>query len=217
MANGFTVQASYTYAKTMEATGFLNGADPVPAEMISSVDRPHYLALTSIYELPIGRGRALAGGISKLADFFVGGWQVQGMYRFQSGPPLGFSNPLFNGSCAGWKDIALPAGERSYKRWFNTDCFNRTSSQQLSYNLNTTPSMFSWLRGDALSVLDLSAIKKFKIRERVGLEFRMEFMNSTNRVWLGNPNTSPTSGNFGSINAENSAPRRVYWSGRLTF
>jgi hypothetical protein len=68
-----------------------------------------------------------------------------------------------------------------------------------------------------LNVLDLAGHKKFQITERVGLEMRWEFMNATNHVWLGAPNTSPTSGAFGQATTEQSAPRRVYWSGHLTF
>jgi len=68
-----------------------------------------------------------------------------------------------------------------------------------------------------LSVMDLSGIKKFRISERVNLEMRWEFLNALNHVWLGAPNTTPTSGAFGQAGTEQSAPRRVYWSGHLTF
>jgi hypothetical protein len=216
MANGFTVQASYTYSKAMEATTFLNPGDPVPTRQISSLDRPHYFALSSIYELPIGRGKALLGSSSRVVDILAGGWQVEAMYRFQSGPPLGFSNALLNGSCT-WRDIALPADQRSWNHWFNTGCFVTAANQQLANNLVTMPTLFSWLRADGLSVADFSGIKRFKLAEKMSLEFKLEFLNALNRVWLGGPSTSPTSGTFGIINAEQSAPRRVYWSGHLTF
>ncbi len=217
MANGFTVQAAYTFSKAMEASSFLNPGDDNPTRMIASVDRPHYLALSAIYELPIGRGRRLLGNISRPVDILVGGWQVDAMYRFQSGPPLGFNNALLNSSCSSWKGIALPADQRNWTKWFNTDCFERASGKQLSNNLVTMPSMFSWLRGDGLSVADFSGIKRFRLGERVALEFKAEVMNVTNRVWLGNPDMSPTSGSFGQMRAEQSAPRRLYWSGHLTF
>jgi hypothetical protein len=217
MSNGFTMQLSYTYSKAMDASSFLNAADPVPTEMIASVDRPHYFSLSSIYELPIGRGRLLASHMPRIADILLGGWQLQGVYRFQSGPPLGFSNALLNGSCSGWKDIPLPSDQRNYKKWFNTGCFVTPSNQQLASNLVTMPSRFSWLRGDALAVLDVAGIKRFKLNERVSLEFKLEVQNALNREWLGSVTTSPTSGSFGQSGAEQSAPRRAYWSGRVTF
>jgi hypothetical protein len=184
--------------------------------MISSVDRPHYLALSAIYELPIGHGKALLGNSSRAVNIFLGGWQFEAMYRFQSGPPLGFSNALLNGSCT-WRDIALPASQRSWSRWFNTGCFVTAANQQLANNLVTMPTLFSWLRGDALSVADFSGIKRFRLAEKVSLEFKLEVLNAMNRVWLGSPSTTPTSGSFGIVNAEQSAPRRVYWSGHVSF
>ena len=102
-------------------------------------------------------------------------------------------------------------------KWFNTSCFNTNSSQQFSNNLITLPARFSYIRGMALDVLDLSGIKKFKVNERVAIEMRWEFLNATNHVWLGAPNTSPTAGNFGQAGAEQSSPRRAYWSGHITF
>ena len=215
-ANGFTAQGSYTWSKTMGATGFLNAGDPVPTKMISSLDYPHYLALSGIYQLPIGRGRLLLGGSSKTVDSLLGGWQIEGVYRFQSGPPLGFGNALLNGSCT-WKQIALPADQRSIYKEFNTSCFVTASNLQLSNNLVTMPSLFSYIRGPALSVADLSGIKRFTLRDRFGVEFRLEFLNAFNTVWMGGINTTPTSAAFGQAATENSSPRRVQWSGRLTF
>lgn len=218
MAKGLTAQLSYTYSKAMEATSFLNGGDPVPSEMIASVDRPHYLAASAIYELPIGRGRALLGRAPRIVDALAGGWQIQGVYRFQSGEPLGFTNPLIDWSkCSSFRDVALPSDQRNYKRWFNTDCFVRASSLQLSYNLQTVPPRWSWLRGDALNVMDLGGIKRFKLTERMSLEFKLEVLNALNREWLGSFANNPTSGTFGQAGREQSAPRRVYWSGRLEF
>lgn len=217
MSSGFTMQLSYTYSKAMDASSFLNAGDPVPAEMIASVDRPHYFSLSSIYELPIGRGRALFRQMPRVADILLGGWQLQGVYRFQSGPPLGFSNALLNSSCSSWKDIPLPSDQRSYGKWFKTGCFVTAANQQLASNLVTMPLRFSWLRGDALNVLDLAGIKRLKLNERISLEFKLEVQNALNREWLGSVSTNPTSGTFGQSGAEQSAPRRVYWSGRLSF
>jgi hypothetical protein len=113
--------------------------------------------------------------------------------------------------------IALPADQRNYLKWFNTSCFNTNSSQQLANNLITLPARFSYIRGMALNVADLSGMKRFKISERVNVEMRWEFLNAFNHVWLGAPNTSPTSGAFGQSGTEQSSPRRVYWSGHITF
>jgi len=104
--NGLTATGTYTWSKDMDATSFLNPGDAVPTRMISSLDRTHYLALSAIYELPIGRGHFLLGNSSKILNTILGGWQLEGVYRYQSGQALGFGNALLNGSCNGWTGIA---------------------------------------------------------------------------------------------------------------
>jgi len=41
-----------------------------------------------VYQLPIGRGKKVAGNISRVADVVVGGWEVTGITTFQTGFPF---------------------------------------------------------------------------------------------------------------------------------
>lgn len=63
---------------------------------ISPSDVPHSFVINYLYELPFGRGRRLLnrGGI---VNVLVGGWQINGVQRYQSGAPLILfnSNPSF--------------------------------------------------------------------------------------------------------------------------
>jgi len=95
---------SYTWSKTMEATGFLNSTDTRLEEVISTQDRTHRLAVVWLYELPFGRGKRFLGGNAAVSRV-VGGWQVQGIYTAQSGAALGFGNVIFLGDL---KNIPLP-------------------------------------------------------------------------------------------------------------
>jgi hypothetical protein len=216
-AKGFTGTFVFTWQNDMEATSFLNAGDPLPEKLPATTDFPVYFSASGLYELPIGHGHRLLASSSKVVNALLGGWQIDGVYRYQSGPPLGFGDALLNGTCPTWASIALPSDQRNYLGWFNTSCFNTNSAQQLSNNLITLPARFSYIRGMPLSVMDLSGIKKFRVSERISIEMRWEFLNALNHVWLGAPNTTPTSGAFGQAGTEQSAPRRVYWSGHLTF
>ena len=44
-AKGYTLQASFTHSKFMQATEYLNPADPLPARVISDQDYPNRLAI----------------------------------------------------------------------------------------------------------------------------------------------------------------------------
>src|SRR5215510_13878243 len=78
-------QASYTHSKFMQATEYLNPADPLPTEVISDTDYPNRFAMSAIFELPFGKGRMFLGDANGFVSRLVSGWQIQGVYTYQSG------------------------------------------------------------------------------------------------------------------------------------
>lgn len=206
-SRGYTFQMAYTWSKAMEAISFLNSVDVMPYESISDLDRPHRIAVSGIYELPFGRKRKYGANMPAALNLVAGGWQLNAVIIYQSGQALGFGNAIFNGNI---KDIALASDQRNADRWFNTGSgFNRTASQQLSFNLRGFPLRFSGIRGDSQHRWDISALKNFQIRESVRLQFRAEAFNALNHTILNNPNTSPTSTAFGVITGT-AAPARTF-------
>lgn len=108
--NGFTAITAYTYSKTMEATQYLNAADPTPYRVISTIDRPHNLAVSGIYEMPVGTGKRLLGNANRPVNAFIGGWQLNGVFELTSGQPLEFGNVLFQGD---FSKLVLPSNQRT--------------------------------------------------------------------------------------------------------
>jgi hypothetical protein len=215
-SRGFTFQISYTWSKTMEAAEFLNPTDPRPYESISSLDRTHRFVGSGIWEVPVGRGRLWGNSMPRALDFVVGGWQLNGIVQKQSGPPLGFGDvfTLFTGNP---DDIVLPKSERSVDRWFNTDAgFNKNTAQQLGSNIRTSPLRFSGIRADGQSRWDFSAIKSFRVTERVVTQFRAECLNAFNHPNLSTPNTTPTNSAFGTITGQD-VPRSWQMSLKVSF
>jgi hypothetical protein len=203
MAAGLTSSVSYTWSKLMEARTYLNAGDPRPEEVISDQDRTQRLAVTWLYELPFGRGKRF------------GGWQVQGIYTAQSGPPLGFGNAIFTGSLA---SVALPNSQRTVERWFNTDAgFNKVSAQQLANNLVTLSSRFSGIRGDGGNNWDMSLIKNTTITEKIQLQLRGEAINALNHPQFLPPNTTPTSSAFGQVTDTWTWPRVIQFGLKVLF
>jgi len=199
--SGYTLGLNYTFSRFEEATEFLNGADPAPIRQISNQDVPHRLSVSGIFEVPIGRGRRFASNAHPVTDALVGGWQLQGIYTYQTGFPIGnFGNLLFTGN---FEDIALPADQRTLTRWFNADAgFNKVSTQQLGSNVRTFPMRFDFLRADNVNNFDLSMIKNVNLSKGRMLQVRLEALNGLNHPLFPGPggnSLTPTSVQFGSI------------------
>lgn len=118
LSKGYTIGASYTYSRFTQATELLNQDDISPTEVISDQDYPHRFSLSAIYELPFGAGHRFLTGANAVVSKIVSGWQVQGVYAYQSGTPLSFGNAIYNGDP---KDIKLD--KKSVEKWFNNSGF----------------------------------------------------------------------------------------------
>jgi hypothetical protein len=150
-----------------------------------------------------------------MANKIIGGWQVQGIYTAQSGPPLGFGNAIFVGNL---KDIELPVGERTVERWFNTDAgFERNPQRQLDRNFRQFDVRFTGIRGDGGNNWDLSIMKNTTIREGITTQFRAEAINAFNHPQFLSPNTTPTSQAFGQVTGEWTWPRVIQFGFKILF
>ncbi len=216
-AAGFTVGASYTFSHFEEATEFLNAADPAPTRVVSSQDVPHKLAVNGILELPFGRGKWLGGDASPAVNVLLGGWQIQGIYSYQSGFPIGFGNIIFTGNL---DDVALPARQRSVQRWFNIDAgFNKNSAEQLASNVRTFPLRLDSVRTGPINNVDLSILKNTTFAGGKTVQLRLEALNAFNHPLFPAPNTNPTAVGFGTINpsTQSNYARRVQVMAKFLF
>lgn len=101
--NGLNLLASYTYSKTLtDADSALpafvafsgggsvqNSYNLNSEKALSYQDIPHTFVVSYIYELPVGKGKKFLNK-SGVVDKVLGGWQVGGVQRYQSGQPLAF-------------------------------------------------------------------------------------------------------------------------------
>jgi hypothetical protein len=198
-SKGYTIQGAYTWSKSMSADSFLNSSDPMPYESVSSLDRLHRLTGSGIWELPFGKGRRFGANMPGAIELFAGGWQLGGVYQYQSGAPLGFGQALYIGDSS---TIVLDSDKRNADNWFNTTVFNRNSAQQLASNINTSPTRYSNIRSDSQRRVDLTAKKIFRLSEQFQMIFRADTFNARNEVVLNNPNTAPTNSSFGKITGQ---------------
>jgi hypothetical protein len=213
---GLLLQTNYTWSKTLEAIDYLNPTDSRPEHVVSNLDRPHRISIVGMYELPFGKGRRFASNARGVLEHIIGGWQMQGDWQLQSGPPLAWGNVIYSGN---FTDIALPADKRSVRQWFNTSGFERTASKQLVSNIRYFPSKISAVRGDGINIADLSLFKTFALREKLKLQLRGEAEGVMNHPNFDLPNMTPNNSLFGVISttATNQEERRIFVGLKLLF
>ncbi|MCL4851343.1 MAG: carboxypeptidase regulatory-like domain-containing protein [Bryobacteraceae bacterium] len=212
---GYTFMGAWTWAKNMEATGFLNPFDARPERVISAQDRTHRITFSGIYELPFGHGRRFLPNTSRLLGLAVDGWQLGGVYQFQTGEPLGLGDFIYYGDAT---QIVLPRSERDRLHWFNTAGFETNTARQRASAVRYQSSRFAGLRAAPVNVLDLSAIKKGRITERFSFELRAEALSALNHQIFDVPNTSASAGTFGTVTATKGfSNRRIQFGLYLRF
>jgi hypothetical protein len=73
------------------------------------------------------------------------------------------------------------------------------------------------LRGPHATVFDFSLMRDFRIREKMGLQFRWEVFNLTNTPMFSLPNSNLSSGSVGTITSLAGDPRVMQAALRLSF
>ena len=107
--SGFSFDFNYTYAHSLdtasgtEAAGgtttssainsgaslILNPLDLKQNRGSSDFDVRHLINANFVYQLPFGTGKQFFGNTGKLANAFLGGWTLTGIYRWNTGFPIG--------------------------------------------------------------------------------------------------------------------------------
>jgi len=231
---GFTLLTSYTWSKTIEEVTFLNDSDTDYERRISENDIPHRVVVSGVWELPFGKGRQWGDGAPGVVRAVLGGWQMQGIYQYQSGRPINLEsrNVYFNGDPS---TLRARITGNTVNGTFDTSGFyfhdaavqtngvddpakQRADSRiNLANNIRTLPSRLPGFRGQPLNLWDLSLIKNFSITEKVKFQLRGEFLNAFNHPQFADPNTDPKSSDFGKTTGQNNLPRNVQIGLKVVF
>ncbi len=221
-SQGLTFLVAYTFSKTIgdvdsnsgpnagaenaifAGSFFQDYYNPQAQRSVTSSDIPHVVSLSYTYELPIGPGKRFlnkGGAVGKV----VGGWEVSGIQKYQSGRPIhieydafgssnpynaqdGFSfrpnivpgqpfkNPAYNPSCSG--PVQVTTGRNSCQFYINPAAFVAPPPGQFG----NAPNLISSLRMPAYFDEDFSISKRIPLYENVDLQFQANFFNALNRV-----------------------------------
>ncbi|MFN0105519.1 MAG: carboxypeptidase regulatory-like domain-containing protein [Bryobacteraceae bacterium] len=213
-SRGFLFEGSYTWSKMIDdGDSHQNTYDVAASRSLSSQDIAHRFVGSVLYDLPIGRGRALDTGGSKLANLLVGGWQVNGILSYQSGVPLALSANNTSGLFAArtQPNSTGASGKKSGPVQERLDAYLDPTvyTQPAAFTFGNLPRYLPDVRTDMTKNWDLSIFKQFQITEKIRTQVRAEFFNALNHPIFGSPNTTVTSGAFGAITSQANSPRQI--------
>ncbi|MEZ5403396.1 MAG: TonB-dependent receptor [Bryobacteraceae bacterium] len=233
-SRGLSFLGNYTWAKFIDdvesgselggATN--NGYTHIEARRLnkglSGSDIRHRIALSSLYDLPVGKGRQIPIDNAVL-NHVIGGWTVGGILEARSGAPYGVveqTNRLNTFSDSQRpnliRDPNLDAGRsrgEKVAQYFDTSAF-----QSPGVGILGTAGKVNGL-GPGFFGFDASIQKLFQLNERFGLTFRTDIVNLPNVPAFALPNQSNGNGAFGRIGAiaTGSTAREIQLSLRLAW
>lgn len=231
-SKGLTSAFMYTGAKSDEADVYYNQFDATPTRRPADQVRPHRIAWSGTYEIPVGKGRAVVreGFLSHL----VGNWNVGWVYQRQSGAPTDWGNRFFYGDLDNIEALFKSDEMRSkdIHLWFDPSITfrgtgdipsgfqgfeGRSNQQPGEYHVRMFPYRLRSLLQDGIRNWDLKVERMFPITESARARFSVDMLNATNRTNFANPNTDPTSGNFGRVTAQRGLSRVIQFNLRVEF
>jgi hypothetical protein len=244
--HGMQFDAYYTFAKSLdlgsdaERTGptstsfggyfsqIINVYNPKGNRGPSDFDVRHAVTINALGALPFGRGRLIGSGVSRLADAFIGGWNLTGLTHWTSGLPFSSIDGL--GWNTDWADQSwnvatgpIQSGGHAHDSGGQPNAFKSQSTAIANirppYAGQTGQRNF--YRGDGYFSVDTGVSKIFPITEMKQVKFAWEIFNTTNSVRFdpasvsNNPFGNP--GSYGRYTALLNQGRRMQGSLRFSF
>src|SRR5215472_3360961 len=212
---------AYTYSRSQDNTSSLtdvlpNAYDDRSYWGLSDFDRTDVLVINYIYKLPFFKSRR------DLAGYALGGWEISGIYQYQSGTPFSVrtSQDIAGVGTGSGSQFWTQTGDSSISTgdftpsglvWFKTSVF----TQPAAGTCGTQPR--NNLRNPSFWTTDASLRKNFPIHERLTMQFRFDVFDFLNHPNWGGPNSTPTSGAFGTITSKTNDDRQLQLALKMIF
>jgi Carboxypeptidase regulatory-like domain len=246
-----TFDLNYTFSKSMDnASGLqqdslfgyssliLNPLDPNLTRSVSDFDVRHIINANAVWQVPLGRGRRFLTDAPSVVNGVLGGWQISGIFRANSGLP-----------------VRPPIDQAQWATNWNTQSFGvRVTPIQSapSFDGPNGPNLFpdpeaayrsfrnaragevgdrNSLRLPHYWTMDLGLSKSFDMpwSENHKLQFRAEAFNVTNTQHMGtiqlgrvfgldvDPSLTAPQDNFGTFSGIQGTPRVLQFGFRYSF
>ncbi len=204
-SRGLQANLAYTFSKSFDVAssfeGELNPLDFHSTYSLSQFDSRHRLVLSYVWELPVPKYSGFKGGV-------LNGWDVSGIYTYQSGFPIRITSSSDNElmysaffEYPGEPDQIAPFRTLNPKSnggyWFDSTAFTEDTTLGRIGNAKRTICC-----GPPINNFDFALHKVLPIGGSEGkrFEFRSEFFNLFNHTQFNNPDGNITDGSdFGRI------------------
>ncbi|HXJ93259.1 MAG TPA: carboxypeptidase regulatory-like domain-containing protein [Terriglobia bacterium] len=196
-----------------------------------------------IYDLPFGHGRHYASNLNWAEDALLGGWEFTGIYRYNSGFPIGLGIPGDFANAGQRSNGQRPnyvGGTQNLSNYTNDPTNPNNGIRIINVNAYSLPEncssgnctlangtyQFGTLgrnttTGPHFSNFDLGLFKNFPFREgKNSLQFRAEFFNAFNIHDFGGPNGTCCEANnasFGDTTSTQQSARIIQFALKLYF
>lgn len=239
-SKGFQFDANYTWSHAIDnqssitnavSEGLIfNALDLNAGKGDADFDIRHLFNANGIWDLPVGRGRALGGNMNKWLDAVIGNWTISGIFTARSGLPQTAYTNAWSVTVFTAADAGVPAiltGDRSV---FKSNIRDEGTGIQyfadpaavqaaLRYPRHGEVGNRNIFRSPSFWNIDAAVSKRFRMpwSENHRLTIRAEAYNLTNSNFFSGPNLTFGSTNFGRITTSQSAPRELQFAIRYDF
>ncbi len=238
--DGLVLHGTWAWSKMMDAGGWQDQTYRVRYRAIDDSDRAHRITVSGVYQLPVGRGHSVLPNLNRIMDSAIGGWQLGGLYVFQTGAPLkvtmysihnGYSKPhiqknngyirLLNSCVKQWEENSGVYTMTNLKYDSDSTCSQGADFESIESYM---PSVNPVYQGRLLrsQQFDFNLSKNFLLAYGLRMQVRMEAFNALNHpLWTQGPDTTPNDSSFGTItrgpSGQSNQPRQMQLSAKITW
>jgi hypothetical protein len=238
-SRGLMLLGSYTWSKFLGSgadqqfgssninyTGLISPYQRSRNKALDGQDVPHTFALTTLYDVPIGRGRRFFGNTGAFGNRILSGWAVNAIFRAQSGIPFAFRSSQCNipGQFAmGCMPGLLPGADPFLNPQSGYDPGKGPLLNRASFENGSAGGVFSFnpgvgsrttnVRQSAFTSMNFVLEKNTSISERIRFQIRAEFFNLFNTHYF---TQGTTWGQGGAFVTDVGSPLFGTWTGAVT-
>jgi len=191
----------------------------------------HIFTAEYLYDLPVGKGRHFMSNGNRLEEGVLGGWELTGIYHYNSGFPINIGVPSDIANVGQRSNNQRPnyVGGPQTASSFVTDAANPANGVRiLNVGAYSLPAPYTYGNlgrystiGPHFSNLDFGLYKNFPFREgKNSVQFRAEFFNGLNIHDFGGPNGTCCEANnsaFGDTTSTQESARIIQFALKVYF